>query len=186
MRPDLHIEVTSKFDTVPVGNDYTLADIAALAHQRHRDSSSALLGFYASEFGYTIDLVREGDQTCPRLIAVSVTLRLQHRLIEIGQEAATNSCIYPAALRHYRRLAEADELTVEHYTAGVAVMLEQASSTLKQTYAARAEDLDASLRDQIRGVVDQAIAPLHDARQNAQQAVNNSGELAQLAHACSI
>jgi hypothetical protein len=185
--PDLHIEVTAKFDPAPVRNDYTLADITALARQQHHDTSGgALLGFYASEFGYTIDLVPAGDPACPAQIETLVTLRLQRRLIEIGQEAATNSCVYPGALRHYRRLAEVDEQTVEHFGARAAAMLVQARPTLKQTYAPHGEELDAALRDQIRAVVDMAIEPLHGARQDAQRAVNNSGELKQLASSCSI
>jgi hypothetical protein len=184
--PDLHIGVTTKFDVAPVRGDYNLADIIALAHQQHRDTDRALLGFYASEFGYTVDLAPIGSPDCPARIDVIVTLRLQHRLIEIGREAAANACIYPAALRHYRRLAEADEQTVEHFGASVAAMLTQASPTLKQTHAPHAEDLDGALRDQIRAVVDAAIASLHAARQDAQQAINNSSELKQLASACSI
>jgi hypothetical protein len=184
--PDLHIEVTTKFDSAPVRSDYMLADIAALAHQQHRDADRALLDFYTSEFGYTIDLVPKGDPTCPIQIDTTVTLRLQHRLIEIGQEVATNSCVYPDALRHYQRLAEVDEQTVEHFGASTAATLAKASPALKQTYAPHAEDLDGALRDQIRAVVDAAIAPLHGARQDAQQAVNKSSELKQLASACSI
>jgi hypothetical protein len=184
--PDLHIEVTTRFEAAPVRSDYTLADIVALARQQHRDADRALLGFYASEFGYTIDLLPEGDPACPTLIEATVTFRLQHRLIEIGREAATNSCVYPGALRHYQRLAEVDEQTVEHFGPSTAATLVQASPTLKQTYAPHAEDLDTALRDQIRAVVDAAIAPLHGARQDAQQAVNNSSELKQLASACSI
>jgi len=184
--PDLHIEVTAKFDAVSVRNDYTLADIAALARKQKRDTGTAPLGFYASEFGYTIDLSPEGDPACPVEIRTLVTLRLQHRLIEIAQEAATNSCVYPGALRHYRRLAEADERTVERFSARAAAMLAQARPALKQTYAPRREGLDGALRDQIRSVLDGAMAPLHDARQDAQQAANNSGELRQLAFSCSI
>jgi D-hexose-6-phosphate mutarotase len=183
---DLHIDVATKFETAQVREDYTLADITTLAHQQHRDSSRALLGFYASEFGYTVDLVLEGDQACPRQIESTVTLRLQHRLIEIGREAATNSCMYPVALRHYRRLAEIDEQTVERFGARTAAALTQASSSLKEVHAPRAEDLDAALREQIRAVVDAAIVPLHEARQDAQQAVNNATELRQVASSCSI
>jgi len=185
-QPDLHIEVTSKFGPAPVRNDYTLADIAGLARQQNRATDRALLGFYASEFGYTIDMAPQGDPLCPVRIETTVTLRLQHRLIEIGQDIATNSCAYPGALRHYRRLSEVDEQTVERFSAHTAAMLAQASPDLKQTYAPHAEDLDAALRDQIRAIVDKGIAPLHDARQDAQQAVNNSGELRQLASSCSI
>ena len=36
-----------------------------LARDQHRDVGRALLGFYASDFGYTIDLVPEGDPACP-------------------------------------------------------------------------------------------------------------------------
>ncbi|MEA2741573.1 MAG: hypothetical protein QOH05_4880 [Acetobacteraceae bacterium] len=184
--PDLSIEVTSRFDTTPVRNDYTLADIAALARQQHRDLGRALLGFYTSAFGYTVDLLPEGDAVCPTRIATTVTLRLQNRLIEIGRDVAANSCVYPGALRHYRRLAAVDEQTVQRFGARAAAMLAQASPTLKQTHASHAEDLDAALRDQIRALVDRAVAPLHDARQDAQQAVNSAGELKQLASDCSI
>jgi hypothetical protein len=183
---DLHIEVTSKFDTPLVRNDYTLADIAALARQQHRDTGRALLGFYTSEFGYMVDLVPAGDPVCPTRIEAIVTLRLQHRLIEIGQEAAASSCVYPGALRHYQRLAQVDEQTVERLGARAAAMLVQAGPALKQTYAPHAEDLDARLRSQIKAVVDQAVAPLHDMRKDAQQAVNSSDELKQLASSCSI
>jgi hypothetical protein len=184
--PDLHIEVTSKFDTPPVRNDYTLAHIAALARQQHRDNGRALLGFYIGEFGYVVDLVPEGDPVCPTRIQAIVTLRLEHRLIEIGQEAAASSCVYPGALRHYQRLAQVDEQTVERFGARVAAMLVQASPALKQTYAPHAEDLDATLRGQIQAVVDRATAPLQGMRQDAQQAVNSSDELKQLASSCSI
>jgi hypothetical protein len=184
--PDLHIEVKSKFDAPPVRNDYTLAHIAALARQQHRDNGRALLGFYISEFGYMVDLVPAGDPGCPSRIEAIVTLRLQHRLIEIGQEAAASSCVYPGALRHYQRLAQVDEQTVERFGARVAATLVQASPDLKQTYAPHAEDLDATLRGQIQAVVDRAIAPLHGMRQDAQQAVNSSDELKQLASSCSI
>jgi hypothetical protein len=185
-RPDLHIEVTAKFDATTVRNDYSLGDIAALARQQHRDADRALLGFYASEFGYTIDLVPAGDQTCPTRIETIVTLRLQHRLIEIGREAATNSCVYPVALRHYRRLAEVDEQTVDRFSARAAVVLAQASPALKQTRAPRAGGLDSALHEQIRAIVDGAIALLHSARRDAQQTVSNSDELAQLVSSCSI
>lgn len=184
--PDLHIGVSAKFDTTPVRSDYTIADIAALARKQNRDAGGALLGFYTSQFGYSIDIVPEGDPACPAQIEAVVTLRLQHRLIEVGQETAENDCVYPGALRHYRRLAEVDEQTVEHFSAHAAAMLAQASPVLKQTYAPLREDLDAALHDKIRAIVDEAIAPLHDARQDAQQAVNNSAELAQLASSCSI
>jgi len=184
--PDLHIEVMAKFDVAPVRNDYTLADIIALAHQQRRDAGRALLGFYASEFGYTIDVEPEGDRACPARIETIVTLRLQHRLIEIGQEAVTNVCVYPGALRHYRRLAETDEQTVARFVEIAATTLSQASDALRDTRAANAEDLDAALRDQVHAIVDKAIMPLHSARQDAQQAVNNAGELRQLASSCSI
>ena len=184
--PDLHIEVTTKFEAPAIHSDYTLAKIAALARQQHRDAGRALLGFYVTEFGYTIDLPPEGDQACPAHVDATVTLRLRRRLIEIGQEAAMNACLYPVALRHYRRLAAVDEQTVERSSAHVAMMLAQASPTLKQIYLPHPEDLDAALREQIRAVVDEAIAPLHNARRDAQQAVNNPDELKRLAHSCSI
>jgi hypothetical protein len=185
--PALHIEVTTKFDTVSVRNDSTLADIAALAHQRQSDTGRAsLLGFYAAEFGYTIDLLPEGDAGCPVRIDAVVTLHLQHRLIEIAREIVTNACAYAAALRHYRRLAQADEQTVAQFAPRAAAMLVQAGSALQQTYAPRGEDLDAALRDQVRAVVDPAVAPLHNARRAAQLAVNSDGELEKLASACSI
>jgi hypothetical protein len=183
--PDLHVEVTAQFEPVVVRSDYTLTDIASLARQQHRDTGRALLGFYSTEFGYTIDLGPDGDKACPALIGATVTLRLQHRLIEIGQEATTNSCAYPRALRHYRRLAEVDEQTVARFSASTAAALTQASSALKQASGPQA-DMEAVLREQIGAVVDAAIAPLHDARRDAQQAVNNSAELRQLASSCSI
>jgi hypothetical protein len=184
--PGLNIEVTTKFDPAPVRTDYSLANIAALAHQQHRDIDRALLGFYASEFGYSVELAPEGDPVCPARITATVTLRLQHRLIEIGQEVVTNSCVYPGALKHYRRLAEVDEQTVEQFSARTAEALGGAVPALRQTYAPRKEDLDAVLRDHIRAVVDGAIAPLHGARLDAQQAVNNANELSHLASSCSI
>jgi hypothetical protein len=184
--PDLHIDVTTKFDAVSVRNDYTLADIAELARQQHRDAGRALLGFYATEFGYRIDLMPEGDPACPARLDAVVTLLLQHRLIEIGQEAAENSCASKAALEHYRRLAQVDEQTVNRFGARAAAMLAQAGPALQQTYAHAPEDLDAALRDQIRAAVDDAIVPLHDARRDAQQAVNDSSGLRQLASSCSI
>jgi hypothetical protein len=184
--PRLRIEVATQFEAAPIRSDYSLAHIATLAREQHHDIGRALLGFYASDFGYTIDLVPEGDSACPAEIRTLVTLRLQHRLIEIGQEAAANSCVYPGALRHYQRLADVDEQTVERFGARAAAALDKASPDLQQTYAPRREDLDDALRDQIRTVVDVAIAPLHRARQDAQQSVNNSGELSQLASSCSI
>jgi len=152
----------------------------------HIDTGRALLGFYASEFGYSVELAPEGDPVCPARIAATVTLRLQHRMIEIGQEAVTNSCVYPGALKHYRRLAEVDEQTVEQFSARTAGALGGAVPALRQTYAPRKEDLDAVLRDHIRAVVDGAIAPMHSARLDAQQAVNNANELSHLASSCSI
>jgi hypothetical protein len=184
--PRLHIEVATQFEAAPIRSDYSLADIATLAREQHRDVGRALLGFYASDFSYTIDLVPEGDPACPAELRTLVTLRLQHRLIEIGKEAAANSCAYPGALRHYQRLAEVDEQTVERFGARAAAALDEASPGLQQTYAPLREDLDEALREQIRTVADAAMAPLHDARQDAQQAVNNSGELGQLASSCSI
>jgi hypothetical protein len=185
--PDLRIEVTSRFDTVAVRSDYALADIAALARrQQQRDTGRLLLGFYASEFGYTIDLAPKGDPACPMLVETVVTLRLQHRLIEIGEEAAANSCVYPSALRHYRRLAEVDEQTVEHFSARAAAMLAAASPALRQTHAPVGTDPDAALRAQVRAVVDATVAPLPDARRTAQQAVNDAGDLRRLASSCSI
>jgi hypothetical protein len=184
--PRLHIEVATQFEVAPIRSDYSLAHIATLAREQHRDTGRALLGFYASDFGYTIDVMPEGDPACPAAIGTLVTLRLQHRLIEIGQEAAANSCVYPGALRHYQRLAEVDEQTVERFGARAAAALDEASPGLQQTYAPRREDLDDALRNQIRTVVDAAMAPLHRARQDALQAVNNSGELSQLASSCSI
>ncbi len=184
--PRLHIEVATQFEVAPIRSDYSLAHIATLAREQHRDVGRALLGFYASDFGYTIDLVPEGDPACPAEIRALVTLRLQHRLIEIGQEAAANTCVYTGALRHYQRLAEVDEQTVERFGVSAAAALDKASPGLQQTHAPRREDLDDALRDQIRIVVDAAIAPLHRARQDAQEAVNNSSELRQLASSCSI
>ena len=184
--PDLHIKVTDAFDGTVVRNDYSLNEISALARQQHRDNNRALLGFYASEFDYTIDLVKYGDQACPAHVSTVVTLRLQHRVIEIGREAAANACVYPVALQHYRRLAEVDEQTVEQFSARVAAMLSQASPALQQIRSHDGKDLDAASREQIRAIVDAAIVPLHNARQDAQQAVNNPDELRQLAHACSI
>jgi hypothetical protein len=184
--PDLHIAVATKFDPATVRNDYTLDAIAALARQNHRDAGRALLGFYATEFSYTIDLAPVGDQACPSRIDGTVTLRLKHRVIEIGQEVAANSCVYPAAVQHYRRLAEADEQTIERFGVRTSAVLAQASDALKQNRAPEAPDLKTALRDQIRAVVDTAIAPLRDARQDAQQGVNNTSELRQLASSCSI
>ena len=133
MLPRLHIEVATQFEAAPIRSDYSLAHIATLAREQHRDIGRALLGFYASDFGYTIDLVPEGDPACPAEIRTLVTLRLQHRLIEIGQEAAANSCVYPGALRHYQRLAEVDEQTVERFAARAAAALDKASPDLQQT-----------------------------------------------------
>jgi hypothetical protein len=185
-QPDVHIEVTSKFDVTGVRDDYSLAEIASLAHQAHRDANHALLGFYASEFAYTIDLAPDGDQACPGHIDSVITFRLQHRLIEMGRETTANTCVYPTALRHYKRLAEVDEHVVERASARAAAMLTQASQTLKQIHLSGTETLDTGLREQIRAVVDGAIAPMHGERQDAQQAVNNPRELQRLAHACSI
>jgi hypothetical protein len=184
--PDLHIAVTAPLDAAQVNSDYTLAEIAALAGRLHRDTNRELLGFYTGEFSYQIDIAPAGDEACPARVEATVTLRLQYRLIEIGQEVVANPCLYPAALRHYRRLAEVDQQIVERFSARTAAMLTAAGPALKEIHPSHAEGRDAALREQIRGVVEQAIAPLHDARRDAQQAINNSAELSQLAHSCSI
>jgi hypothetical protein len=155
-------------------------------HQQQQDAPQALLGFYAGEFGYTIDVSPVGDPACPARIEVGVTLRLQHRVIELSKEAVANSCVYPGALAHYTRLASVDEKTVEQFSARTAAALGQSVPKLKQTYAPSANQLDSALRQDIRAIVDEAIAALPEARRDAQRVVNNTDELRQLASACSI
>jgi hypothetical protein len=184
--PDLHIEVTAAFEPALVRSDYTVATIAALARQQHSDANRTLLGLYTSQFGYTIDVRAEAGQTCPVRIDTIVTLLLEHRLIEIGKEVAADTCLYPVALRHYRRLAEVDEQTVGRFSARTTAMLSRAASDLKRVQPSDTEDLNTAIRKEIRVVVDGTIAPLPAARRSAQQAVNNLDELTYLTHACSI
>jgi hypothetical protein len=184
-QPKLHITVGSQFDDLAQRSDFTLQDIQAMA-RGSGVTDRQVLGFYRGQFGYTIDIMPQNDPECPARIEATVTFRLEHRVIQLGQQVATNTCLRPVAVKHYRRIAAADAEIVERYSAVAALALDRANSSLQQIRQAEADDGRATLRARIAALVEEAIKPLQDARRRVTQAINNSDELGQLASACAV
>lgn len=167
-------DVIALHGTVYEATDYTLAQINEMAHRTDRSGKHAPLGFYSSDFGYTIS----------EPVHLAVTLMLSDRRIQIGKDLLAEPCLYALAREHYRRHAAADDVALSESTPAVEKSLQQVSLPRLQHDATRAGADREKLQVAVRVAVDQTLAQLEAQRANAREAVDTPEEVKKLSGTC--
>jgi hypothetical protein len=174
---------------VSVASDFSLSDIATLAHRAPHSAAQPLPGFYISTVVHKVSMQLESGttHTCAGDLRIDVSIELTGRQIEIGREIVQQSCRYSAVLRHYKKKAAVDNAVFTKYLDVVKAALR--ATPLPPLQIGTDEDLSAVTRQRIarwvKKVVDQHLQSYHIARLVAMQAVDTPDEMRQLSEACS-
>ncbi len=179
-------DVIALHGTVYEATDYTLAQINEMAHRTDRSGKHAPLGFYSSDFGYTIsvNVSAIAETACSEPVHLAVTLMVSDRRIQIGKDLLAEPCLYALAREHCRRHAAADDVALSESTPAVEKSLQQVSLPRLQHDATRAGADREKLQVAVRVAVDQTLAQLEAQRANAREAVDTPEEVKKLSGTC--
>jgi hypothetical protein len=182
------VNVIAEAAPVSVASDFSLADIAALAHRAPHSAVQPPPGFYMSTVVHKVSMQLEPGPThaCAGDLRIDVSIELTGRQIEIGREMTEQSCRYSVVLRHYQKKAAVDGAVFTKYLDVVKAALRATPPPTLQI--GTDEDISAATRQRleqwIKKVVDQHLESYQVARLAAMQAVDTPDEMRQLSEAC--
>ena len=132
--PKVTIGIVALHDPPTLHSELTLQQLRDIAQRTHRGGEHEPLGYYFGKFGYTIDIrFPSAGADCLKEIAITLTMGLFDRQIEVAGDLPEGRCLYRAALLHYRRHAQADDVVFSRYAPRVTLAL-RATPTMRESF----------------------------------------------------
>lgn len=180
--PKIAIDIVAIHDPPALHSDVTLQQLREIAEKTQRGGRHQALGYYFGKFGYTIEVrFAPPDAACPDTIAITVTMGLFDRQVEVAKDLPEGDCLYRTAVVHYRRHALADDVVFSHYARIVSRALHATPSRLIAGASPAEGD---QIKKNLVSVIEAALSPFTGDRDAAQVAVDTPAEVDRLAHAC--
>ena len=182
--PKIAIDIVAIHDPPALHSDVTLQQLHEIAEKTHRGGKHRALGYYFGTFGYTIEVrFAPSDAICPDTIAITITMRLFDRQVEVAEDLPEGDCLYRAAVVHYRRHALADDVVFSHYARIVSRALHATPSSLIAGAPPSPAGAD-QIKKNLVSVIEAALSPFTGDRDAAQAAVDTPAEVDRLACPC--
>jgi hypothetical protein len=180
--PEFQVTVVAIHQQVARGTDLDLAGIEELRRREGTNDQSRALGIYQTHFGYTVQVLPEGDP-CSASIRVTVRLMLFDRQIQIARDLIGSDCV-SAALAHYERRAAADDAILGELAQRVRSVLQPARLLPPSQGLPLSDLVEQDVETRVRSAVDKQL-PWYDKRYTeAQQTLSGPVEMKQLDTAC--
>ena len=184
--PKVAIDIVAIHDPPSLHFEYSRRQLRDIAQSTHRKGKHDPLGYYFGKFGYTIDIrFTPAGAGCPERIAITLTMGLFDRQIELAGDLPEGRCLYRAALSHYRHHAEADDAIFSRYARLAAWALH--TTPTRQITGTNPSPADTDkIKLNIESIVEQALSPFTNDRDAAQTSVDTPDEVDRLAHGCAM
>ncbi len=180
------IDVVISDSPVAIGADVPLARISEMANRTGWRGKHAPIGFYFSNFGYTIhaDTVDHGMAECTESIHVTITLVLTNRHVQIAKEWAVDPCKLKVARDHYLRHAAADNAVVVQLALALDAVSRQMPSPQPSGDASTGNDDRRKIELSVTTMVERGLGSLDNARANARETVDTPSEIRSVFGTC--
>jgi hypothetical protein len=184
--PKVSIAIVAIHDPPTLRFEYSRKQLRDIARSTHRGAKHEPLGYYFGKFGYTIDMrFLPAGADCPERIAITLTMGLFDRQIEVAGDLPEGRCLYRAALSHYRRHAQADDVTFSRYARLAARALHAVPT--RQIAGTNPSPADTDrIKLNIESIVEKSLSSFNDDREAAQIMVDTPAEVDRLAVACTV
>ncbi|GEM_PF-6596291 len=115
--PELALDIVAEHHPPAVRSSYSLGQIREFAARMGRPAKHEPFGFYASTFGYVVDVapVAPAIKGCKPAVTARVRLVLGGRLIEVGSDIQNRHCQRDVILSHYMLHAQYDDKALSAY-----------------------------------------------------------------------
>jgi len=184
--PKVAIDIVALHNPPTLHSEFSLQQLRDIAHRTRRGGKHEPLGYYFGKFGYTIDVrFPPPGADCPRKIAITLTMGLFDRQIEVAGDLPEGRCLYRIVLSHYRHHAQADDVVFSRYARRVTLALHAAPTRQIAGTNPSSADIDEIKRN-IESSVETALSSFNDDRDAAEAAVDTPAEVDRLAHACAV
>ena len=184
--PKVTIDIIAIHDPPTLYSEFTLQQLRDISQNTHRGGNHEPLGYYFGKFGYTIDVrFPPAGMDCPETIAITLTMGLFDRQIEVAGDLPEGRCLYRTALSHYRHHAQADEVIFSRYARLAARALHATPTRQIAGTNPSPADID-KIKLNIESIVEKALSSFNDDRDAAQAMVDTPAEVDRLAHACAV
>jgi hypothetical protein len=180
------IDVVISDGPVAIGADVSLAQISEMANRTGWRGKHAPIGFYFSNFGYTIhaDAVDQGTAECIVALRVTITLVLTNRHVQIAKEWAGEPCKFKTARDHYLRHAAADNAVIVQFAQALNAASRQIPLPQLTGDPSTADDERHNIELALTTMVERGLGSLDDARANARETVDTPAEIRSVFEAC--
>jgi len=184
--PKVAIDIVALHNPPTLHSEFSLQQLRDIAHSTHRGGRHEPLGYYFGKFGYTIDIrFAPAGMDCPETIAITHTMGLFDRQIEVAGDLPEGRCLYRIALSHYRHHAQADDVVFSRYARLSARALRATPTRLIAGPNPSPADID-KIKLNIESIVEKALSSFNDDREAAEAAVDTPADVDRLAHACAV
>ncbi len=183
--PEMALDVLAEHHPPTVRSSYNLDQIREFATHMGRPAKHEPLGFYASIFGYTVDVQQTavGMPGCKPAVAARVRLILGGRLVEIGADLQSHGCQRNVILSHYMLHAQYDDEALSAYANRAMDALGKISTTELLGNQAQGSLVD-NAAESIRRTMDKVLLSYDNVRAEAMALADNPEELNKLTNAC--
>jgi hypothetical protein len=184
--PKVAIDIVALHNPPTLHSEFSLQQLRDIVHSTHRGGKHEPLGYYFGKFGYTIDIrFAPAGMDCPETIAITLTMGLFDRQIEVAGDLPEGRCLYRIALSHYRHHAQADDVVFSRYARLSARALHATPTRLIAGTNPSPADID-KIKLNIESIVEKALSSFNDDRDAAEAAADTPAEVDRLGHACAL
>ncbi|MGE0372900.1 MAG: hypothetical protein AB7Q01_13530 [Gammaproteobacteria bacterium] len=182
--PRLDLTVIAGHLPPAIRSTYDFDEIRALATRARRSLRHEALGFYASTFGYQVevDLRTAPGSTCDVVVA-QVRLILGSRFIEIAKDLEARGCRRDIVVSHYMLHAQHDDRALSAYANRALEALKAQPEAHLLGDPGQRDPRDA-VTASIQKIMDNVLESYDEERRNALAAADNDEELKRLSGAC--
>ena len=183
--PEVALDVLAEHHPPAVRSSYHLDQIRDFAIRMGRPAKHEPLGFYASTFGYTVDVQPAAMEMpgCKPAVTARVRLILGGRLVEIGADLQSRGCQRDVILSHYMLHAQYDDGALSTYANRAMEALGQISTAELLGNPAQGNLVD-NATESIRRAMDKVLLSYDKERAEAMALADNPEELNKLSNAC--
>jgi len=183
--PELDLDVVAEHHPPTVQSSYSLDQLREFATRLGRQGKHEVLGFYTSNFGYTVDVepAKPAMSGCRPAVVAKVKMILGDRVIEIGADLQNRECRRDLILSHYMLHAQFDDRALTEYANRALDALRQMPTTELFGNPPQGNVKDTAT-EAIRRALDKVLLSYDREREQTLALADSPEELNKVAGAC--
>lgn len=186
VEPPVKASVLGDVGAITVATSLSLTQIKALSERVGGVRAHEPYGFYVSKVAYEI-AVQIGNgrhDICAGPVDIQVTVSLEGRHIEVGEELRQNACLFTAVASHYQRHAAADATVFRNYIPVVVSALDKAPLSMLVGIGGNSDGSNQKIARAVQDIIDPILHDMQAAQAVAVDAVDTPDEIEQLRPEC--